>query len=383
MQRPHSRFSLPTSSSTGILQRTFGAMPVGAADVNGLTSLKRQRSNDAPLRERRPIHQRNPIMRKAGQPPPFARIGATTNRNRLGAAIPPQEALLAYSPPAPGADEDGNWWLYTSRILTCCICAPCLVGMGKKDIHVQQAWREKVALCIIIASIMSAVAFLSFGLQASLCPDSRGSLVSDAVLNQSDHLTLNYRNNVVIYGYIYDFGEVRDRLSGRGNIQLTSDWLGRDITSLFQPAVDACAGISTIPTPKCFVENRFPGSPSLEPNPGEPCPSYSWLEGLKPAGRAFFTWQDLSMNKEPPHTLVAFNGAVLNLTSFFRSSRDSFNPSSVAAVERVVGTDGTRGLSFSPATLAFVNCLKNRHIVGYLDKESIGCVATKLYNPFA
>ncbi|KAJ3214153.1 Chitin synthase, class 3 [Dinochytrium kinnereticum] len=213
--------------------------------------------------------------------------------------------------------------------------------------------------------------------EAALCPDSRGSTISDAVLNQNDHLSLNYRNNVVIYGYIYDFSEVRDRLAGRGNIQLTTDWLGRDLTPLFQTSLDACSGISTIPVPKCSIENRFPGSPSLEPNPGEPCPSYSWLEGLKPTGRAFFSWQDVFSNTEPPHTLIVFNGAVLNLTTLLRSGREYFHPNFIATLNRVVGTDATRGLSFSYSTLASVNCLKQRYIVGYLDKEPIGCVATQ------
>ncbi|KAJ3115915.1 Chitin synthase, class 3 [Phlyctochytrium bullatum] len=235
----------------------------------------------------------------------------------------------------------------------------------------------QVTLCIIIGCMMATVAFLSFGLQTALCPGNRANSYSDAILNQDDHLTMNYRNSVIIYGNIYDFTEVRDRLAGRGNIQLTADWLGRDITALFQPSYDACSVVPSIPTRPCTIPNRFPGSPSLGPAPGDRCPSYSWLEGLQPSGRGYFTWRDIESNTKAPHTLTVFNGVVLNLTDFYASYQSYFDSSFVTTLSQGVGLDVTKGVTFSYSFLAQANCLKQLFIAGYLDREPVGCVATQ------
>ncbi|KAJ3401810.1 hypothetical protein HDU80_005694 [Chytriomyces hyalinus] len=64
-----------------------------------------------------------------------------------------------------------NPWVYVSWVLTCCFpsffISACL---GKKDKLVQQAFREKVALCMIIGAMMGIVGFLTFGFQNIACP---------------------------------------------------------------------------------------------------------------------------------------------------------------------------------------------------------------------
>ncbi|KAF9583862.1 Chitin synthase, class 3, partial [Lunasporangiospora selenospora] len=67
-------------------------------------------------------------------------------------------------------DEPASCWVICSRITTCWALPPFLrmCGMGPKE--VQQAWREKFTLCMIILLIGCMVAFLTIGFTVLLCP---------------------------------------------------------------------------------------------------------------------------------------------------------------------------------------------------------------------
>ncbi|KAJ1570006.1 Chitin synthase, class 3 [Nowakowskiella sp. JEL0078] len=62
-----------------------------------------------------------------------------------------------------------SWWVILSRMLTCCCPGFLLAMCGKRDKQIQQAFREKLALCIIIVIMMFAVGFLTFGFQQVIC----------------------------------------------------------------------------------------------------------------------------------------------------------------------------------------------------------------------
>ncbi|KAJ1566056.1 Chitin synthase, class 3, partial [Nowakowskiella sp. JEL0078] len=62
-----------------------------------------------------------------------------------------------------------SWWVILSRMLTCCCPGFVLVMCGKRDKQIQQAFREKLALCIIIVLMMFVVGFLTFGFQQVIC----------------------------------------------------------------------------------------------------------------------------------------------------------------------------------------------------------------------
>ncbi|KAI9269019.1 hypothetical protein BDA99DRAFT_503253, partial [Phascolomyces articulosus] len=55
-------------------------------------------------------------------------------------------------------------WILFSRIVTFWAFAPMLAALGKSDKGMQQAWREKMALCFIIACMGGFVAFITIGL---------------------------------------------------------------------------------------------------------------------------------------------------------------------------------------------------------------------------
>lgn len=67
-------------------------------------------------------------------------------------------------------DEPASCWVICSRITTCWALPPLLRMCGMPDKQVQQAWREKVTLCVIILLIGGMVAFLTIGFSFLLCP---------------------------------------------------------------------------------------------------------------------------------------------------------------------------------------------------------------------
>ncbi|KAJ3050340.1 hypothetical protein HK097_008693 [Rhizophlyctis rosea] len=339
----------------------------------GRGGLGRQRSLIRPERKR----SVKPMMRSEHAAPPTARGGAPTSR--LG-GLPDRQALTHYAVVEKPEPEEMDWWVYTSRTLTCCIWPVCLDMWGKRDPTVQQAWREKVALCLIILFIMFWVAFLTFGLQPSICGKST-SQNSNPFLSQSDHSSIPYRDDVIINGFVFDFKEVGNRLKERGNISLTADFYGVDITQLFEPANDACAVFGDGAKRNCSVPNRIPTSPSLAPNVNQSCPKMDWMDGVKPKYRLFFYWEEVAQHTQPPHSLMVYNGAVLNVTSYVYGNGTTKYLDNTAAADRIIpnlGKDGTLAFSAKPETVAGIRCLQQRHLVGFVDNQSVGCAANQI-----
>ncbi|KAJ3041958.1 hypothetical protein HDV00_008467 [Rhizophlyctis rosea] len=317
------------------------------------------------------------MMRGVDDAPPVARGGAPTSR--LGGSVPNRDALCDYVVVRQPEPEETNWWIWTSRTLTCCVWPVCLTWWGKRDPTVQQAWREKLALCLIILFIMFWVAFLTFGLQPTICGKST-STESNTFFNQTDH-TIPYRDDVMINGFVFDFNEVGSRLKERGNISMTADFYNTDITSLFQPTNDACAAFGKPAARNCSVSNRIPTSPPLAPTTGQPCPTLDWLDGIKPKYRLFFFWDEIAQHTDPPHQLFVYNGAVLNLTAYWSGNGSTDYLKDTLAAQRLVpnlGKDATLALSSNPESVAAGRCLHQRHLVGYIDNQSVGCAANQI-----
>ncbi|KAI8911392.1 chitin synthase [Powellomyces hirtus] len=333
--------------------------------------LSRQKTLVRPERQR---SQRVPLLRNAAAGPPTARVGATTTR--LGKSLPQAETLVTYTTPQPPPSEDSNWWIYISRTMTCCVWPKCMEACGMTDKAVQQAWREKAALCMIIGVLCFFVSFFTFGLKPVLCPGGASS-ATDAYFNQTDHISIPYRDDVIIYGSLYDFDQTARMLAQMGGIELTADWRGVDITRLFssRPSDDCMNRLGLTPT-NCSVPNPFPASPALQPLPDGPCPDPSWLSGMKAKKRLFFFWGEVSSNVVPPHALLVFNGVVLNMTSLLIDLALRESEAMVPLVRRInkgLGKDVTYSFYASPSGRETMRCLQNQYQVGYVDQESSGC----------
>ncbi|KAI8820276.1 chitin synthase-domain-containing protein [Fimicolochytrium jonesii] len=332
--------------------------------------LSRQRTLVRPERQR----SQRAMLRKTTVGPPPARAGATPSR--IGRNGVPTDALLQYKTPEAEPEEESYWWERTAKIMTCCIWPSCMSacgGMKTKD--VQQAWREKVALCMIVGLLCLTVGFFTYGLKPLLCPN--GSSPDTAFFNKTDPNVIPYRDDVVISGTLYDFAATRDVLHQRSTVNLTDDWHGVDVTRLFRRySADACAGYSNVQQSDCIIPNKYPLSPALAPGPAEPCPDLAWLKGVKTSGRLFFLWEEVAARVSSPHTLVVYNGAVLNITEYLARSNDTrFVTSSRLnkILQDGVGKDITYLFGGSSEGRAAMQCLLQQYQVGYVDRQSSGC----------
>eukprot|EP00842_Homolaphlyctis_polyrhiza_P002283 jgi/Hompol1/3055/HPOL_000022-RA len=277
-----------------------------------------------------------------------------------------------------------------SRYMTLCYCPVCLDYCSIDGAVAQQAWREKVTLCMLIGVIMALVGYFSLGLKAALCPDNDPSQLTTMALNQSDPRVRPFRSGVVVaFGSTYALAAMASLLSAHNTgISLSPEFAGADISRLFVMEGDPCrpfiasASPPLSPSLLCSVPNPVAGLPALAPALGSPCPSASWLQEIAPTARLSFSWTDISQNSAPPHTLVVFSSVVLNLTDLFNSdlaslfaSGATFPQDALDALNTLRGSDITLPLAHSYDDLALAACLKQRYTAGFIGSQSLGCGA--------
>jgi chitin synthase len=106
--------------------------------------------------------------------------GANNNANNASQDIQRGRTLIRpdrYQEPAPlmtGKPQTSGSafepWTLFSRIVTFWALPPFLRACGLSDKSMQQAWREKMTLCFLIACLGGFVAFITIGLSTVLCP---------------------------------------------------------------------------------------------------------------------------------------------------------------------------------------------------------------------
>ncbi|TPX56607.1 chitin synthase [Spizellomyces sp. 'palustris'] len=343
--------SSPVTVESALPRRrtTFARGVDGTRKGTAGVGVRRQKTLVRPERQR---SQRAPILRKATAAPPAARAGATTYR--IGRQLPSPEALTAYTTPPPPSPEESNWWTYTSQ--------SGLAREGERNVLVN----ERSAIIKTISA--------SKGLKPALCPDD-GSSATDAFLNQTDHTSIPYRDDVIVRGFLYDFQDVRNLLAQKSGIEMSADWHGMDLTQLFVSIPDACAGFGSAASQPCSVPSRYVNGAPLEPGPGQACPDWNALSSLKSKGRLFFLWDEVKANQAAPHTLVVYNGAVLNVTDYFGRTRFLNNSLSGRRLENGVGKDVTYPFTSTAEGKSAIQCLAQRYQVGFVDRQSNGCAA--------
>lgn len=75
-------------------------------------------------------------------------------------------------------------WVLLSRIVTFWALPPMLKAFKMGDASMQQAWREKMTLCFLIACMGAFVAFITIGLNSVLCPTDQSN-------NQQNYASYN------------------------------------------------------------------------------------------------------------------------------------------------------------------------------------------------
>ncbi|KAJ3072143.1 Chitin synthase, class 3, partial [Quaeritorhiza haematococci] len=265
-----------------------------------------------------------------------------------------------------------TWWVITSRVMTACFpnffLATCC---GKKDPYVQQAFREKVTLCIIIALIMGVVGFLTFGFTAAVCgkPDIRFKLSEFYQPGRTSFIGIRGKA-WSIEGFVHPIP--------RPSFDTA---VGRDLTALFPPRGDsACARVGARRLP-CQIQGVFPPGNRTGSNQ-EACHLTFGLEQydryLRPAGQIYLEWDEIkqkTLSSVPGNPLlIAYNGMVLDVQRYVQNPdmlpREVYN----LTMEHV-GLDATKAFH----TKGFIReaaCLVETFQIAVVDSKTVGCFAS-------
>lgn len=312
------------------------------------------------------------------------RRAKTLTRPERGVAQAPLITPPATLLPSPSgkvsavpAHPEDSWdtWRIFSKVVTFWAPSMLLKSIGGlKDGGKQQAWREKIALCVIALLLGAIVGFATVGLQKVLCPDN----VLDDINRFSRKGTTP--SSVGIQGFLFRVSASSPTTNGTSVPQLSSSDPGGDITPLFQRDVNsypACKGLNfrVAQDPPCNTQT----SCSL------PTISQTSLQTLGLTNSSLFVGYDWDQVAAKTNYLV-IDGTVLNMDPYM-----SLHPSAVpgddvdTALRTLLrtqsgasGKDGTRLFYGRSSLRSAVPCLLERYHAGNIDKVTPGCFVSQL-----
>ncbi|KAL1922101.1 uncharacterized protein VTP21DRAFT_10743 [Calcarisporiella thermophila] len=303
--------------------------------------------------------------------------GATLDRSRT--LIRPerqqqQKALL-------GEKETGRFdpWVIFSRIVTFWAPSFLLAKLGKTEPEMQQAWREKIALCLIIAILCALVAFLTVGLQYVLCrPEDVENTQAYLFFNDS-----SLRGSLVsIQGMLYNVSV--SKVPPQVNFYEKARVAGTDVTGYFQRApVAACsdpkiAAFLPITFDPCSSNNGFDGCPFPAVSGSNPSPF-----GLQNIRRQVgFDWGQLS--HPALKNYLVLQEAVLNFDPYLNAQPQPTGDALDAAIRGVLksntdGKDATFLFNRRSDLQPTIKCLIEKYYAGRVAYANSGCFATTIF----
>jgi chitin synthase len=271
----------------------------------------------------------------------------------------------------------------------------------------RRAWREKMGLISIILAIMAVVGFLTFGFTAVVC----GALPERMRVDKIDG------GHMVFHGIAYNLDGTRHPPAegippneGKGaNIVYDipdKPYAGMDGSFMYQNVNGRCKNLITLAPDSDVPTNSkgelawyfpcMPFSPDGSTKPNKSTPYYhgyachttpfsrtSFYNVKAKKADVYFDW-DAIQNKS--RNLMVYSGAVLDLDLLnwfndsqvlypqrFRDLRDRKSALNAA----VRGRDVTR-LFQAPEDKKYAQCLEEITRVGFIDTETVGCIASKV-----
>lgn len=244
-------------------------------------------------------------------------------------------------------------WYYVVWLMTFYLVGPVLRLFGKNERRVQEAFREKVALCKLNFIAMFVIGFIIFGLN-DVCCKNVGVQIVYSKLSKSNYFS--------IHGILYDVEEGVAALGDIGIKTTKQDVIGRDLSSLFTIS-DECSGLSEDEDDvsgkfRCNIRGVTPG-----------CRDVSVLSNLKPAGEVFIGIKSIV----PNNPFVIYGGVVLDLR-LWEENRDLVGRELYSIAKKNAGRDITRVIQSKKRFINRVKCITNALQIASIDKKSAGCV---------
>lgn len=225
-------------------------------------------------------------------------------------------------------------WLVIVKLLTWWIPSPLLSIGGMKRSEVRIAWREKVAICILIALANILILFYMIFFAKLLCPDY------DHVWGPKDVSQHQGPDDffVSIHGKVYDLSKFYKLQHSDSNVKTNSDQMlmfaGQDVSpyfpkplSMFCPDLVKGEDIWLTPNKTVHNENAVHYSGSKAPDKDSALASKNWYtESLEPAlksmykGDLVYTRKNVTEQGDGGYNYWAIvYGKIYDLTDYFHT----------------------------------------------------------------
>ncbi|KAJ1718257.1 hypothetical protein LPJ61_006730, partial [Coemansia biformis] len=304
-------------------------------------------------------------------------------------------------------------WTFCTWSLTWWMPSPFLNWCGRmKRSDVRMAWREKVAICIIIVLIWCALLFVIIGLGLILCPKEHVWTLDDVAGHDSPE-----DSYVALRGRVYDITEYVNQKHGTNSYPATKEQMmlysGQEINASFPlPVRTACPALVSPKTdPKYTMYltsadiNALPVFPfthrvGLLPSSKEISDQSFYKKYVVPTMNMFkigdvvwdYDWIR-SMHKDQGKYWRVINKEVFNLEDYFATIKSPVNSNNGdwrflnSHIENIFDskgagdtdiTDRWERIPWSPRErLANYSCMKNLFYVGRVDdRNSVRCLFT-------
>ncbi|KAJ3105105.1 Chitin synthase, class 3 [Phlyctochytrium planicorne] len=272
-----------------------------------------------------------------------------------------------------------TWWVILSWILT--FYLPNFViakFFGKRDPYVQQAFREKIALCTIIFLMMLIVGFLTFGFQNAVCI-FKNNVFPYASLAQQQYIGIKGQ------AWEVDSTAPHTAVSGFAVSALVNSMKGGDASGLFipKPGSSSCDVFSPFPVLACTAKDSkglsvWPSTASSLPQTAGCHSGVTISKFLKYKGELTVSWKDVDDNAD---TWMVYNGKVLNLASIVKTPIGTTLAQNFSSIKDQIldnlGRDSTRSFAITGKQKE-AQCLVELYAFATLDFTSSGCLASTI-----
>ncbi|KAI9274222.1 chitin synthase-domain-containing protein [Sporodiniella umbellata] len=268
-------------------------------------------------------------------------------------------------------------WVLFSRMVTFWALPPFLKAFKMGDPSMQQAWREKMTLCFIIACMGGFVAFITIGLNIVLCLPSNTSPYFWLVL------PLLLGNMLGILGWQFNISESVSKaisfnqLAQIPGTDITNSFIhGENIPDCLKTGNKIASNFAAVLHSPCTSGTCYVGSLSAT--------SLKQL-GLKNSTKKVgFDWEQLATTNLTNYFVI--DGNVLNMDPYIQTYPTPIPGDSLDHIIRVVlaspwakgGRDGTKLFVHKPEYKASVNCLVQKYRAGHIDKKTTGCFVASI-----
>ena len=313
--------------------------------------------------------------------------GGQTLRRGISRRVPAsQKMTLARKMVGVTEVHTQSKWAKFAKLITCCIPSGCLSLFKMKDKSIQQAWREKVALCLIFLVCSFVLIWLTLFLQPTLCPqnDNINVIPIDELFTRPD--------DFVIKGLASTKGDWKD-------LEIDSKDTDRtlfnkvDGTAVMETLFPKCAelkiGLKALEKPPTSNEKKRINIASVDSTEsGTPLDKDMFLQGSSLYNRVTIGWDDVQENNFANDTdakLFVLNGAVLDVREYMKTPEDPNDvldhairlfakPTKIGGpTQPDVAKDATRYFSDRKELRPVMNCMMAMYRVAFVDKFSIRC----------